>query len=78
MRPTRPQTARHHDDRIRNVRGAFAVRRPPRVAGLRVLLVDDVMTTGATLDEIAGALKEGGAARVVNWVAARTFPPQLQ
>jgi len=34
-----------------------------------------VMTTGATLDEIAGVLKDSGAARVVNWVVARTFPP---
>jgi predicted amidophosphoribosyltransferase len=33
------------------------------------------MTTGATLDELAGALKAAGAARVVNWVVARTLPP---
>jgi predicted amidophosphoribosyltransferase len=32
------------------------------------------MTTGATLDEMAGALKAAGAARVVNWVVARTYP----
>jgi predicted amidophosphoribosyltransferase len=39
-----------------------------------VAVVDDVMTTGATLDEIAHVLKKAGAARVVNWVVARTFP----
>jgi predicted amidophosphoribosyltransferase len=39
-----------------------------------VAVVDDVMTTGATLDEIAQVLKKAGAARVVNWVVARTFP----
>jgi predicted amidophosphoribosyltransferase len=42
------------------------------VAGT-VAVVDDVMTTGATLDELAAALKQAGAARVVNWVVARTY-----
>jgi len=63
-------------ERARNVRGAF--RCPRALEGITVAVVDDVMTTGATLDEIAGALKRMGASRVVNWVAARTFPPQLQ
>jgi predicted amidophosphoribosyltransferase len=40
-----------------------------------VAVVDDVMTTGATLDELALTLKRAGAARVVNWVVARTLPP---
>jgi predicted amidophosphoribosyltransferase len=40
-----------------------------------VALVDDVMTTGATLDELAATLKRAGAARVVNWVVARTPAP---
>jgi predicted amidophosphoribosyltransferase len=39
-----------------------------------VAVVDDVMTTGATLDELARTLKAAGAARVVNWVVARTPP----
>jgi predicted amidophosphoribosyltransferase len=43
--------------------------------GASVAVVDDVMTTGATLDEIAGVLKAAGAARVVNWVVSRTLPP---
>ena len=55
----------------RNVRGAFRCARA--VAGQRVAVVDDVMTTGATLDEIArDARRRAGAARVVNWVVART------
>ena len=62
-------------DRVRNVRGAFRCPRP--LDGIVVAVVDDVMTTGATLDEIAGALKRAGASRVVNWVAARTLPPQF-
>jgi len=56
-------------ERARNVRGAFQC--PGIVAGT-VAVVDDVMTTGATLDEVASTLKRAGAARVVNWVVART------
>ena len=59
--------------RAKNVRGAFHCSR--LVAGARVAVLDDVMTTGATLDEIAATLKRAGAARVENWVIARTFPP---
>jgi predicted amidophosphoribosyltransferase len=55
------------------VRGAFRCTRA--LADAHVAVVDDVMTTGATLDEIAATLKRAGAARVVNWVLARTFPP---
>lgn len=60
-------------ERATNVRGAFRVPRP--LDGATIAVLDDVMTTGATLDEIAGVLKDSGAARVVNWVVARTFPP---
>jgi ComF family protein len=59
--------------RRRNVRGAFRCTRT--LLDAHVAVVDDVMTTGATLDEIAATLKRAGAARVVNWVLARTFPP---
>jgi ComF family protein len=59
--------------RAKNVRGAFHC--PRLVAGAKVAVLDDVMTTGATLDEIAATLKRAGAARVENWVVARTFPP---
>jgi ComF family protein len=60
-------------ERATNVRGAFRV--PRSLDGATIAVLDDVMTTGATLDEIAGVLKDSGAARVVNWVVARTFPP---
>jgi len=72
-RDTAPQLELPWSERSRNVRGAFAAAAP--LAGARVAVVDDVMTTGATLDEIAATLKDAGAARVVNWVVARTFPP---
>jgi len=61
------------EERERNVRGAF--RCAGFLAGARVAVVDDVMTTGSTLNEIALTLKRAGAARVVNWVVARTPPP---
>ena len=60
-------------ERVRNVRGVF--RCTGDVRGKTVALVDDVMTTGATLDELAATLKAAGATRVVNWVVARTLPP---
>lgn len=60
-----PWRARQH-----NVRGIFEAQRD--LTGKSVLVVDDVMTTGASLNEFARTLKKHGAARVVNWVAART------
>ncbi|MGE5623068.1 MAG: phosphoribosyltransferase family protein, partial [Bacillota bacterium] len=45
-----------------------------RVRGVHVGVVDDVMTTGATLNELAATLKRFGAARVTNFVFARTLP----
>lgn len=72
-RATRPQTARDHDERIRNVRGAFAARKPRRIAGRGVLLVDDVMTTGATTDECARTLIRAGAASVDVFTLARVL-----
>jgi ComF family protein len=68
-----PQTELPWAERSRNVRGAFRCTRS--LAGMTVAVVDDVMTTGATLDEIASTLKAAGAHRVVNWVVARTSPP---
>jgi ComF family protein len=58
------------DARAKNVRGAFHC--PSLVGGKVIAVLDDVMTTGATLDEVASTLKRAGAARVVNWVVART------
>jgi ComF family protein len=59
--------------RVKNVKGAFHC--PRLIEGLAIAVVDDVMTTGATLEEMAAELKRAGAARVVNWVVARTPPP---
>lgn len=60
-------------ERAKNVRGAYRCgSRPPHGT---IAVIDDVMTTGATLDEVAATLKRAGASRVVNWVLARTPPP---
>lgn len=67
----------HHlslSERRQNVRGAFAPGNDRRVRGARVLLVDDVLTTGATCRESAKALKQGGAASVHVAVLARGGP----
>ncbi len=60
-RATRSQTALSRSARWRNVAGAFHVREPEALAGRRVLLVDDVLTTGATLTAAAHALRAAGA-----------------
>jgi len=59
--------------RERNVRGAFAVRSGRSFYGKRVVIVDDVMTTGATVDECARVLKRAGAASVGVLTLARAL-----
>jgi len=61
---TRPQTGLSAAERRRNVKGAFVVRRRREVTGRVVVLVDDVLTTGATAQACALALREGGATEV--------------
>jgi len=70
-RATRAQTGRDRRGRVANVRGAFAAR--PGAAGMTVLLVDDVVTTGATVRECARTLLSAGAAAV--HVAAAALTP---
>ena len=64
VKDTRSQTAMNSAERRANVRGAFAARDPSWIEGRRILLVDDVMTTGATVAECARVLDEAGAACV--------------
>lgn len=73
VRDTPPQMGLKHDARRRNVRGAFTC--SGEVQGQRIALVDDVMTTGTSLDELAATLKQAGALEVSCWVVARTLPP---
>ena len=66
-----PQSALALDERAKNIAGAFVCLED--VAGRSVAVVDDVLTTGATMSEIARVLRKRGASRVVGWVAARTL-----
>ena len=75
VRATPPQAALPWTERAKNVRGAFAC--DIDLSGLAIALVDDVMTTGASLAEAAKVLKASGAVSVENWVVARTLPPAL-
>lgn len=72
IRPTPPQANLSLKERRRNVRGVFEC--TARLDGKHVVLLDDVMTTGASLDALAQAVRKAGAARVECWVAARTLP----
>ena len=70
-RETLPQSRLPWRSRGANVKHAFACSRD--LSGLAVIVVDDVMTTGATLDAIARVLKDHGATHVANWAATRAL-----
>jgi ComF family protein len=70
-RATRPQAGLKRSARFKNLHGAFALRRGACVEGRNVVLVDDVMTTGATLSECAKMLKKAKCATVLCLTAAR-------
>jgi len=71
VRDTPRQASLGREDRLGNVRGAFAVRQPRRLCGRPVLLVDDVRTTGSTLAACTRAMLEAGAGPVATAVLAR-------
>jgi predicted amidophosphoribosyltransferase len=75
--PRRPRAAQlvlSGTERWKSVRGAYATRQGVRVDKLRILLVDDVMTIGATLDRCARVLRKAGAAEVFGLTVARLVP----
>jgi ComF family protein len=69
-----PQASLPLKARVKNMKQAFASTR--RFDGLRIALVDDVMTTGASLNALAKTIKDAGAEQVECWVIARTLPQQ--
>jgi len=71
LRSTASQASLSNTSRRRNVSAAFACRLPDRAAGRQILLIDDVMTTGATAAACALTLKRAGAARVALLTLAR-------
>jgi len=75
---TKPRPEKHlldYEERWEAVRGAFAMKHDGRVDNFRVLLLDDVMTTGATLDACSKALREAGASSVLGLTVARAVRP---
>ncbi len=64
IRDTQPQINLKEKERRKNVRGAFGLREKQKVKGKRILLIDDVYTTGATVNECSRVLRKGGAKRV--------------
>jgi ComF family protein len=72
----RDQVGLPADERIRNVRGVFGVHPRARVSGTKLCIIDDVSTSGATIREVARALRKAGAASVCAAVIAKTEPGQ--
>jgi ComF family protein len=70
-RATAPQAGLTSAERRKNVQGAFVVKKTTRLNGMRLLLIDDVLTTGATASACARALKRAGAAQVTFLALAR-------
>ena len=71
---TPPQASLPLKARVKNIKGAFKVNTD--LTGKTIAIVDDVMTTGASLNELAKTLKKAGASHVECWVIARTLPPK--
>ena len=71
VRDTDSQTKLGRQERTRNMTGAFAVKNPQYVKGKVILLIDDVATTGSTLEACAQALRQAGAKRVMAYTFAR-------
>jgi len=74
VRDTDSQARKTKVERAKNIKGAFAVDRPDRVAGMNILLVDDVMTTGETVNEAAKMLKRSRAGEIHVFTLARALP----
>lgn len=70
VRDTKSQSLLDRRDRHKNIRGCFTVDRPDRIKGKIILLVDDILTTGSTMDECSKVLKRAGAKSVTAAVIA--------
>lgn len=71
QRYTAPQASLQLKERVKNIKGVFKI--SANLNGKRIAIVDDVMTTGASLNELAKTLKQSGASHVQCWVVARTL-----
>lgn len=75
--PTPAQTTLSRKSRQKNLRRAFAVRRPDAIVNRRILLIDDVFTTGTTMNECAKALRKAGSADVFALTLGRTVSSDI-
>jgi len=73
LQPTRPQTSLSGKARRTNLKSAFAIPRPLEIRGKRILLVDDIFTTGSTLHECAKILRQAGALQIEAFTLARAL-----
>jgi len=71
--PSPAQTTLSRKGRLKNLRGAFALRDPGSIAGKRILLIDDVFTTGTTVNECAKTLRKAGSGNVFVLTLGRTI-----
>jgi len=68
---TRHQNDLSRDERLVNLKGSFTLKNGSRIDKMKLLLVDDIMTTGATLDECSKTLLKGGAEKISCFTLAR-------
>lgn len=73
-----PQVELSGEERKENIKGVFKIEKPEKIRGRKILLVDDVYTTGSTMEECSQVLKKAGAKEVIGIVIARAAPGQDQ
>ena len=78
IKETPPQVELSEKEREENIKGVFIIRNRKKISGKKILLVDDVYTTGSTMKECAQLLKKAGAKEVIGIVIARAAPGQDQ
>lgn len=71
LKTTRPQNELSREERLHNLSGAFEAGKDLSLSGLKILLIDDVLTTGATLDECSRVLKSADAKEIICFTLAR-------
>jgi len=62
---------KNKEERLANIIGSFEIKNPEKIKGKKIILIDDVLTTGATMREVKKVLKEAGAKKVIGVVVAR-------
>jgi ComF family protein len=78
IKETLPQVELSEKEREENIKGVFKIKNDEKILGKKILLVDDVYTTGSTMKECARILKRAGAKEIIGIVIARASPGQDQ